>query len=239
MWKSNCIISVLEYNKNLIAVKVSDPVSDWVLVGFYGPSYASKKAKAWMNLSAFLESVQCPWETNLHRQKGSYFTKLCKKQEATRKALRKWNKEVFGLCQTRINLLIHKIAEIQRDESSDWNGNTEASLQAELREWRRHNNIDAIRGDDGDWITDSCLIRQHLQEKFKNLFTAEDVNFPAQMEDLISTVISEEENIALCRIPTPEEIKSTLFHMPELKAPGPDGFPVAFYKSYWPIVGRT
>ena len=60
-WKSNRIIKVLEYNKNLIAVKVSNPMSDWVLVGFYGPSYAPKKAKAWMNLSAFLESVHCPW----------------------------------------------------------------------------------------------------------------------------------------------------------------------------------
>ena len=352
-------------------------MSDWVLVGFYGPSYASKKAKAWMNLSAFLESVQCPWvcfgdfnftlsqedmrggssrvssatnllrefifdfsavdlgfsgnkftwakgkwgsaavkrrldrgiasiawrlafpkasishlgafcsdhtplildtclkETFAHRPfrfeaawirdprcysiidnawnedvRGSHFTKLCKKQETTCKALRKWNKEVFGMCQTRINSLIHKISEIQRAEPSDWNGNIEAKLQAELREWllrsevlwhqksrelwlkegdkntnffhlstiiRRHqNNIEAIRGDDGIWITDNCPIRQHLQEKFKNLFTAEDVNFPNQLEDLISTVISEEENRALCKIPTPEEIKSTLFHMPEL-----------------------
>lgn len=30
-------------------------------MGFYGPFYASKKAKAWMNLLTFLESVQCPW----------------------------------------------------------------------------------------------------------------------------------------------------------------------------------
>nr|POE62213.1 hypothetical protein CFP56_39540 [Quercus suber] len=257
MWKSNCIINVLEYNKNLIAVKVSDPMSDWVLVGFYGPSYASKKDKAWMNLSAFLESVQCPWvcfgdfnytlsqedkkggsssaplatnhlrelmfdfsavdlgfsgnkftwakgkwgsavikrrldrgiasmawrlaflkacishlgafcsdhtplildtcpkETFAHRPfqfetawirdpscyfvidsawneevRGSHFTKLCKKQEATRKALRKRNKEVFGLCQTRINSLIHKIAKTQKAKPSDWNGNTKAALQA-------------------------------------------------------------------------------------------------------------
>nr|POE70905.1 hypothetical protein CFP56_77914 [Quercus suber] len=61
MWKSDSIVSVLEYNKNLIAIKISDPVSDWVLVGFYGPPYSSKKAKAWINLTAFLESVQCPW----------------------------------------------------------------------------------------------------------------------------------------------------------------------------------
>lgn len=67
--------------------------------------------------------------------RGSHFTKLCKKQEATRKALRKWNKEAFGLCQMRINSLIHKIFEIQKAEPSDWNGNNEATLQAELRKW--------------------------------------------------------------------------------------------------------
>ena len=27
--------------------------------------------------------------------------------------------------------------------------------------------------------------------------------------------------------------------MSDLKAPGPDGFPVLFYKEYWPIVGET
>lgn len=36
-------------------------MSDWVLVGFYGPPYPSKKAEALMNLTAFLEFVQCPW----------------------------------------------------------------------------------------------------------------------------------------------------------------------------------
>ena len=60
MWKSDSAVRVLEYNKNLIAIKISDPVSDWVLVGFYVPSYSSKKAKAWKNLTTFLESVQCP-----------------------------------------------------------------------------------------------------------------------------------------------------------------------------------
>ena len=61
LWKFDSTVRILEYNKNLIAIKIYDPVSDWVLVGFYGPPYPSKKAKAWMNLAAFLESVQCPW----------------------------------------------------------------------------------------------------------------------------------------------------------------------------------
>ena len=102
---------------------------------------------------------------------------------------------------------------------------------------RQQNNIDAIRSEKGDWITDKGLIRQHFLDYFRHHFTEEEVNFPDHLEDLVSTVISEEDNLALCNIPTPEEIKSTLFHMPDLKAPGPDGFPVAFYKSFWPIVG--
>lgn len=73
-------------------------------------------------------------------------------------------------------------------------------------------------------------------EKFKDLFTIEDVNFHAHLEDLILTFISVKDNEALCCIPTPEEIKSILFLMHNLKMLGPNDFPVAFYKSYWLVV---
>ena len=262
LWKFDSTVRILEYNKNLIAIKISDPVSDWVLVGFYGPPYPSKKAKAWMNLTAFLESVQCPcvcfgdfnytlsqedisggstsghsstnhfsdlmsefnavdlgffgnkftwakgkWGSAAVKRRldrgitsiawrlafpkaclshlgaicsdhkpllldtcpkdafahrpfrfeaawirdprcfsvienawnedvcGSNFTRLCKNQEVTRQALRTWNKEVFGLCQVRINTLIRKISDVQNANPSNSNGKIEASLQAELREW--------------------------------------------------------------------------------------------------------
>ena len=42
----------MEFNKDLIAVKVSEQSAEWLLVGFYGPSYHSKKKKAWGNLFA-------------------------------------------------------------------------------------------------------------------------------------------------------------------------------------------
>ena len=61
MWKSNDNVKVLEYNENLVTIKIFDLVCYQALVGFYGPPYASKKAKAWMNLTTFLEFVQCPW----------------------------------------------------------------------------------------------------------------------------------------------------------------------------------
>lgn len=65
------------------------------------------------------------------------------------------------------------------------------------------------------------------------------MEFPDQLEGLIQPSISEEDNERLCAIPTPEDIKATLFMMQDLKAPGLDGFPVAFYKTYWPIVGEN
>ena len=61
MWKAGVSIKEVEFDKNLIAVKVSDSVTDWLLVGFDGPPYYSKKKKAWGNLFALLESHQGPW----------------------------------------------------------------------------------------------------------------------------------------------------------------------------------
>ena len=50
---------------------------------------------------------------------------------------------------------------------------------------------------------------------------------------MISTFILDKDNEALCCFPTLEEIKSLLMH--DLKMPRLDGFPMVFYKSYWPV----
>ena len=61
LWKVGLSVKEVEYNKNLIAVKISDLAYEWLMVGFYGPPYSSKKKKAWENLMALLESNQGPW----------------------------------------------------------------------------------------------------------------------------------------------------------------------------------
>lgn len=61
MWKFGLMCQQMEYNKNLIAIKVSDAFCSWLLVGFYGPPYLAKKQKAWGNLMVLLESCQLPW----------------------------------------------------------------------------------------------------------------------------------------------------------------------------------
>ena len=56
LWKAGLSIKEVEYNKNLITVKISDLACEWLMFGFYGPPYSSKKKKAWENLMALLES---------------------------------------------------------------------------------------------------------------------------------------------------------------------------------------
>ena len=104
---------------------------------------------------------------------------------------------------------------------------------------RRRNSIDAIKSDTGGWITDKKSIREHFLLKFRKLFKEETVDFPENLDNLIPPSIMVDDNEDLCRIPSPLEIKKTLFDMPAQKAPGPDGFPILFYKRYWDVVGTN
>ena len=43
LWKYGLSVKEVEYNKNLIAVKINNLACEWLMVGFYGPPYPSKK----------------------------------------------------------------------------------------------------------------------------------------------------------------------------------------------------
>ena len=86
---------------------------------------------AWIRDNSCNSIMEKAWN---ERVTGSAMVKLCKKQAATREALRKWNKEVFGHCQHRINHLMNKIAEIQKNPPSTDNGRIESVLFADLSE---------------------------------------------------------------------------------------------------------
>ena len=56
---------------------------------------------------------------------------------------------------------------------------------------------------------------------------------------MINSSISMPENAHLCQLPSPDEIRDTVFSMQSLKSPSPDGLPPLFYKKYWYIVGQS
>ena len=109
-------------------------------------------------------------------------------------AIRIWNIEVFGHCQSRINEIIGKIEKIQCEALSEENVAVEAKLQYELSLWlsrqksceswlkdgdwnskcfhistivqRKKNVIDAIRGEDGEWLVKYSEIKDYLVGSF-------------------------------------------------------------------------
>ncbi|KAL0000485.1 hypothetical protein SO802_014266 [Lithocarpus litseifolius] len=199
----------------------------------------------WLRDNRCIPVIENAWTTDT---RGSEFIKLYKKQASTRDALRKWNKEVFGRCQDRINSLLQEIKVVQCLQPSEENGNFESALQNELAKWlfrsetlwrqksreiwlklgdknskffhlstiirRRRNHIDAIKKDDGSWITKSKQIRQLFFESYKQQYQEEEICFPNHLEHLLLPCITEDENANLLATPSPEEIKATLFEMP-------------------------
>jgi hypothetical protein len=76
---------------------------------------------------------------------------------------------------------------------------------------KKKNSIKAIRGENGEWIVKLSEIREFVVGKFQHRFTEEVIEFPEDLENLISSIISEEQNSSLNQIPTPQEIKKVFF----------------------------
>lgn len=51
-------------------------------------------------------------------------------------------------------------------------------------------------------------------------------------------MVTMEQNLELCRLPTREEVKAAVFALSSESASGPDGFSGLFFQSCWDIIGE-
>ena len=101
---------------------------------------------------------------------------------------------------------------------------------------RRRNYISKIKLENGSWIRDLEDIQRYILDNFSSLYNTSHPQFLENLESLIQPCVADQDNVELYRVPSRDEIKNVVFGMKALKALGPDGFPVLFYKHYWDIV---
>ncbi|XP_040998178.1 uncharacterized protein LOC121244222 [Juglans microcarpa x Juglans regia] len=87
--------------------------------------------------------------------------------------------------------------------------------------------IKMMRLGDGTMLTSPKQIHVSVVDYFHEFL---------DLSGLIDIVITEEDNRALCRVPSSQEVYDALWSIPVDSCPGPDGFISGFFKSCWHII---
>nr|XP_028964583.1 uncharacterized protein LOC114827108 [Malus domestica] len=97
---------------------------------------------------------------------------------------------------------------------------------------RRRNQIIKIKDELGNWVEQPGRVRKLVEYHFIHTFTTGGARNWGSFLDCISPRVTEDMNLALFKPVSEDEIKTAIFKMGGLKAPGPDGFQGIFYQSF-------
>ncbi|CAN6675688.1 unnamed protein product [Malus baccata var. baccata] len=98
---------------------------------------------------------------------------------------------------------------------------------------RRRNQIIKIKDELGNWVEQPGSVRKLVEDHFIHTFTTGEARNWGTLLDCISPRVTEDMNLALLKPVSEDEVKTAIFKMGGLKAPGPDDFQGIFYQSFW------
>ncbi|XP_004301904.1 PREDICTED: uncharacterized protein LOC101292910 [Fragaria vesca subsp. vesca] len=200
--------------------------------------------KMWLEHEQFKDFVYNCWSAT--NSLSCPLSSIQHKLRVLRKALRIWNWVVFGDVHRRVKEDLKALEDIQNEIASsggseaDFAKETElqANLNDSLRLVRRcRSSVTVLR--DGDQVMDDPqVIQTYIGYYYLDLF-AKHVDYvdSGLVDNIIPSMVTEEENIFLTTIPSPEEILKAVKAMDLDSALGPDGFNGHFFASCWDIVG--
>ena len=124
----------------------------------------------------------------------------------------------------------------------DWLKNGERNttffhLSTVIRRWK--NKTVAIKNNEGEWIYETELVKEHMVNYFSELFAADDEPTSFNIPHDIFPELSSRDWNSLARPFSKLEIDEVIKTMGALKAPGPDGFQALFYQKNWEIVAKN
>ncbi|XP_019455087.1 PREDICTED: uncharacterized protein LOC109356210 [Lupinus angustifolius] len=86
-------------------------------------------------------------------------------------------------------------------------------------------------------LTNHDAKASHVLDYYTNLFASPNfVTSNNLIQEVISSLVNEADNLMISSIPTDVEIKSVVFYMNEDSALGPDGYGGSFYTNVWDII---
>eukprot|EP00253_Pinus_taeda_P013029 PITA_13029 len=118
--------------------------------------------------------------------------------------------------------------------------NTKFFHQAMIKH-RQSNRILSIKDRNGNRVMEQAEIEQVLIEHHKEILKEPQTDRTQAIQEICSAIpclVSEDQNKALMRAATLEEIEETVKAMKKGTAPGPDGFTVDFYQAGWHFLGK-
>ncbi|RVW47226.1 putative ribonuclease H protein [Vitis vinifera] len=200
--------------------------------------------QAWARLDRFLVSQSWLDQfSGVTQSRGSASYRLAVKMKEIKKKLKVWNKEVFGRLETNKASALQQVDFWDRvEKEAHWR---QHSREIWLREGdrntgffhrmasahRRNNAMDIIKVN-GEWLVEEQEVREGVVNSFQQMLS-EDMVWKADIGRIQVSCISQQEAESL-EIPFAEiEIHSALMEMSGDKAPGPNGFTVAFWQNAW------
>ncbi|RVX15528.1 hypothetical protein CK203_009184 [Vitis vinifera] len=197
----------------------------------------------WLKVEGFLDLIRSWWREIEVRGTASY--RLAAKTKELKQKLKVWNREVFGHLEDNKRAALQQVDYWDGVESERSLSLEETELKKEAKEsyqkwvmleeshWRQLSREVWLK--EGDKNT-GFFHRMANAHRNNNTRLSEDVGWKADIEGIQLNRISQQEAKSL-EIPFSEnEIHSALMEMSGDKAPGPDGFTMAFWQSSWEFV---
>ncbi|XP_040989014.1 uncharacterized protein LOC121236643 [Juglans microcarpa x Juglans regia] len=197
----------------------------------------------WLKVEGFGEKVRGWW--NSYNVSGTPSFVLARKLKLLKIDLMRWNKEEFGLLDTKRKRLMEELQSLEEKEVQGLLSEEDKirkfgvvsdlenlALMEEIS-WR-YNAIEVLC--DGDMlITDEEDVKAHIVNFFEQLFS-EKFSWRPKLDSLAFDSIEQLDAEWLEREFEEEEILDVVKGMDKDKAPGPDGFTLTFFQECWDVV---
>ncbi|XP_042972861.1 uncharacterized protein LOC122304669 [Carya illinoinensis] len=111
-----------------------------------------------------------------------------------------------------------------------------AFFHASLRCKKKFKALESMILEDGSVLDSGEAVLEGAVDFFHQQLTTTAVSFEEPGMNLITSIITEDDNQFLCRVPNLMEVKEALWSIPQDSSPGPDGFSASFFHHAWDII---